>query len=1108
MKCSQCGTNIRSGKNFCASCGHSVLTLCLCCGASCNRTDSFCDTCGNKINIGDDIQSVSTKSEHVPQQIIQPAKNKFEGVRKHITILFTDIVGSTSMTVDLDPEEARNLLIPVIQEMLNAVYRYDGTVIHTAGDGLTAIFGAPKSLENHALHACLAAITMKTKVQETNDAITIRVGMNSGEVVLDMVGDSKHLEYDIIGSAVNLAARMEQTAKPNCIQMTKEVLKLVENNVSVETLEPIQVKGFKYPIAAFKLKSINNINKLFTVINCHDAAPLINREDEMAKLNQMLEQAKRHKGTVVSLVGEAGLGKSRLVYEFLHSNAAKKCNQIETSGFSHTLNINLFPIVNIFQKLMEIESSNSIDEVKTKIDPFIRTISLPYAMNATLAMLQLSVKDSNWNNLSPEMKRRYTFEVGIRILLNQSINNTCILLIEDMHWADSETEAFINLLMAKMNDVAMLLLLTSRPEYQAHWSNKINNANIILSSLQKDSEEIMLDHLLGNDPSLTDIKIKLLSECSGNPFFIEEMIKNLVSQNILIGEPKHYHVNVRKLISILELPESIFSVLQAQINNLPEQQRKILQVASIIGQRFTYDLLSQVSDMSHEDLRKSLNELLDNKYIYNLNTFPEPEFSFKHALIQEVLNANLLKTVRKSIHQKIVIIMEKTFSTRSHIDKLQILANHAYQSEVWDKALYYCKMAAEKLFLLNSLNLSTKLYNKSLLAAEHLPQDKNNINIIVNIYVDMHLILNRMGRFEENRLLLNKAMEIVTSEKDSLLMTIFYSFKSVNCLFFGETIQALELAKLSYDLAVKVDKLDAKLTSLLAMSYSHLFLGEYAKAFKFADELLNSLSDINYEPYRMPYGYLISFYLIWNRAFTGDFLPIESQNEKLLQTCNLEEISFHSYLILGAIGLYYFYKGQLEEAIDYLSRALTYAINLETIISIPTFASALGCAYLELNQQEEGQQYINQAINTGRKLKFAFYSACSLGSMCEGLLLLGEYEKAKDLIQESFKIIEARQMKGHKAWLLRIEAEIDMQLSNPDYFAIKKQLEVALQMAQDLDMLAHVAHCRLALGKLYQRSGDKIAAKNEFNIALIGYQTLGMSFWLQKCQQLTALNEE
>jgi len=1097
MKCSQCGSEIRSGQKFCSACGYAVSLVCPHCGASYEEGDAYCATCGKKLNT--DVQPDSTQIiNNLPIQPVRTAQAS-TGVRKHLTILFTDIKGSTHLTEDLDPEEARNLLLPAVEEMLAAVYRYNGTVIHTAGDGLSAIFGAPKALENHALHACLAAITMRKNVKKINSAISIRVGLHSGEVVLDTVGNAtSHLEYDIVGPAVNLAARMEQTAEPNSIQITKSVLNLVEKNVNVDPETLIQVKGFKDPVPTYKLKTVKNINKLFAKTNREKVMPLIGRAEEMAKLNRIMEQVGQKNGVVVSISGQPGIGKSRFVYEFLQTETAKKCTRIEISGFSHTSNITLFPILRLFVKLMEIEDDDSNEMLITKIDPYIKNISLPYALNATLSLLQRPITDMNWNKLPAELKQKYTFEIGIRILLNEAINTTCILLVEDMHWVDSETEAFLNLLMTKLDNVPILLLITFRPEYQAHWLNKINHMNIILNELQQDQEKILLDNLLGNDISLTDIKLKLLNECKGNPFFIQEIIKDLVSRKILIGEPKNYSVNVTELVGVVTLPESIFSVIQTQISILPEQQKKILEVASIIGQRFTYELLSQLVEMSQKEIRKSLNELMDNNFINEIKTFPELEFSFNHSLFQETLYANLLKTVRKSIHQKIVTIMEKTYSTELPIDKLQVLANHAYFSEVWEKALYFCKMAAEKLYMLNSSNLSAQLYNRSLIALEHLPKDKDNLKVTMDIYFDMHITLNRLGRIEENRLLLNKALEIVTAENDSVLMSVIYSFKTINALFLGETEQALEFALQSNDLAIKVDTYEAKLASHMAMSYSYLFLGEYSKAFKYADELLDSMPDKNYEPFRVPYGYLMYFYLTWSRAYTGNFLPIEAQEEQWSQICNLKEVSFHSYLILGAIGLYYFYKGNLEEAIDYLSRALTHAINLEIIITVPGFASALGWCYLQVNQYEKGQQHITWALNTARMLKFAFISSWSLGIICESLLFMGEYEKAKDLIGESLKIIEARKMKGQLPWLLRIASEIDMELPNPDYPAIKKQLEQALQMAHDLNMPAHVAHCHLALGKLYQRSGDKVGSTNEFNSALLRYQELDMPFWIQK----------
>lgn len=1096
MKCTHCDNEIPKGNKFCTTCGKPAAIKCASCGYSCSAKDSFCGNCGANL-----LNDKSTQSAVAP--VIQPTHviGEFEGMRKHISILFADIKGSTALIEGLDPEEARSLTIPVVQEMLNAVYLYDGTIIHTAGDGILAIFGAPQPLEDHALRACLAALTMRKKIKELNEAIKIRVGINTGEVLIEVIADPQHREYDIIGPVVNIAARMEQTAEPDTIQITSETYKLIEKNITTSSYKQILVKGFKKPIGVFTLGHVKATQKILGSKSQHTFTPFVGREKEMLMLKSLLLKTKEGKSKVAGVVGEAGIGKSRLIVEFTHANEVKDCYLFRLGGFSHTQDINLYPIMMFFRDLMGIKENDSALEINNKISFFIQDVSLPYALNAVLALLQLPIKDPAWNNFVPQLKRRYVFNVVRKILINLAAEKPIIFLIEDLHWIDNETESFLSSLISKITDEKIFILMTYRPGYDDTWLKKLNYVSIHLTSLSKQCSEIILDALLGNDFSLMDIKAKLLNEYSGNPFFLEEMIKNLIDEKILVGEMKHYQFNTALFVERLKLPESIFAVLQTKMDKLPLTLKKILQVASVIGQTFSYNLLVKLVDENQRDLRQQLNSLYEEQFIYETQLFPELEFAFHHALIQEVAYNSLLKNQRKSLHLKILPILEKTADSMS---QLQIIANHAFLGEDWTKAFEYCSKAAESAFALNAIRSSVQLYNRGLIAAENIPKNAEIIKKCISLHIKCYLLFIRLGQFSEQENHFNKAMELAVNINDEVFKSILYAQKSILHLNLNTT-SAIELAAKADKLAKTQSSQEAIQISKIAFMLSYFYAGQFTKFYAVTKSILNDISDYEKFPeyYRVPIGHLASYLLFWALIYTGDLSKIKDK-ESWLNSQKSNQPSPGRFFVETAQGLDCYFKGQLDQAADYLTDALNCATEIEMMVVIPTFAAILGCNYLYLNKITEGKTYIYQAISLTKTTNFYFMSPLALDAMCEGLLLLSEYENAKQLCDEGMKIVIARNLDAQKASLLRVSALIDLHLPTPDFIAIKAKLESALQLAIKLNLLPHIAHCHFVFAKLYQQMGRDKSSSQALTIALKTYEKLEMTYWTKQCQLLFA----
>lgn len=1114
LKCSNCSLPISPGKKFCVYCGQPVeeiLSYCEKCGHQYELTDKFCGNCGNNLKKEEGKEegvepapsSEPEKTESENLRFIPQTKN-LEKLLKHATVLFADIQGSTTLIQDLDPEEARDLLSPSLQEMLSAIYQHSGTIVHTAGDGIIAVFGAPQAIEDHALRACLASVAMRSKVKSINESLKMRIGLHSGEVFLETVGDEQHQEYDIIGSAVHLAARMEQTAKPGTIQMTKDTLILVEENVEVAPLGEIIVKGFNQPLETFELLSIKESKSLYEKKDRPRLLPFVSREKELKLLNEFLSYSKSGKGNCVGIVGEAGQGKSRLVYEFSHSDAIKDCMVLGVGGFSHTSNILLFPIINLFRNIMHVIKTDDPETVRKKIQPYIANLNSPYAVSAILALLNIPSEDKTWNELNPQIKRKTTLNICVEVLMEQAKNKPLVMIIEDLHWVDNETEAFLDLLISRMHESHILLLVTFRPKYKNdYWMNKSNYTQITLAPLTQENAEFILDEILGKDLHLLDIKHKLLATCGGNPFFLEQMLQSLINDKTFIGESQSYSLSAPNAANKIQLPGTILAVLQTKIDELPLIQKKILQVSAVIGERFTYSLLTQLTDINVIQLRKEINMLIDNQFIYETQVYPEPEFSFRHGLIHEVAYKTMLKKQRRLLHSNILAILKQSKS--ENID-LQVMANHAYLSEEWDQTFYYCEQAGSALFLRCANKLSSELYHRALLASEHLPKTEELIQKCILIYIRLFIMSVQLSRFEDQPEYLNKGMKLALSVKNKLMECSMYNLKAMHSLGIGKVKESLKFNLHACELADKLQDTGAIVTTKTFLVPIYLLLGSFTKAYQTGNEVLKFMPSIDYQPplYPFPLGYIISLHIHRAYACTGNFSILENKEAPWIVAANIKQPSVKSLSVIGALAFSYYVKGEFAEAIEYLSQALFYSSELETIVNIPIYAAPLGCSYLYLNNLEEGRIYINHAINIAQSIKFTFLSVIVLDVICEGLLLLKEFELAKEFSEQALKIASESGLEGQKASLLRIAAEIDLNLPNPDHGEIKKKLDKALQITRKHNMLPNAGHCHFTYAKLYQQIGDVEKYQNELNNAFKYYKKLGMTFWLTQCQQ--ALN--
>src|SRR5881628_401084 len=609
MPCPACRHENPAQAKFCLECGTRLVVSCSNCRAELPPSAKFCLECGERVTpSGAVIVSPSASPEaytpkHLAERILT-AKAALEGERKQVTILFADLKGSMELLADRDPEEARKILDPVLAHMMDAVHRYEGTVNQVMGDGIMALFGAPIAHEDHAVRACYAALRMQESVNRYAEeawrshgvTVQIRVGLNSGEVVVRAIGNDLHMDYTAVGETTHLAARMEQAARPGTVLIAPATLDLVEGFVAVKSLGPVPVKGRSGPVEVYELSGIGPARTRLQAAARRGLTRFVGRDAEIEVLRRSLEHAGAGHGQAVAIVGEAGVGKSRLVWEFTRSPRTHGWLVLQSGSVSYGKATPYLPVIELLKAYLSIQEHDDQREIRERVAGKLVTLdrTLEPLVTPLLALLDVPVDDAAWGALDPPQRRQRTLEAVKRLLLRESQVQPLLLLFEDLHWIDSESQALLDGLIESLPTARILLLVTYRPEYQHAWGSKTYYTELSIDPLPRESAEELLTALLGRDGSLETLKRVLIERTEGNPFFLEETVQTLVETKVLVGDRGGYRMTKEQVVS--PIPVTAQAILAARIDRLPAEDKRLLQAGSVIGKDVPFTLLKSIAD--------------------------------------------------------------------------------------------------------------------------------------------------------------------------------------------------------------------------------------------------------------------------------------------------------------------------------------------------------------------------------------------------------------------------------------------------------------------------------------------------------------------------------
>jgi class 3 adenylate cyclase/tetratricopeptide (TPR) repeat protein len=1044
---------------------------------------------------------------------ILTSKTALEGERKQVTVLFADLKDSTELIRGLDPEAAQQLLDPAIQVMMDAVHRFEGTVNQVLGDGIMALFGAPIAHEDHALRACYAALAMQAAMQPITEEVRrtrglelrMRVGLNAGEVVVRAIGNDLHMDYSAIGQTTHLAARMEQLAAPGGIRLSAGTLRLVAGMVQVTPLGPVPVKGLPDAVEVFELIGAGPARTRLQALAARGLTPFVGRRTERQALREALARAGTGRGQLTAVIGEPGVGKSRLLAEFLASPLTQGWLILETHAVSYGQATPYLPIRDLLQAFFRVDDRDDERTIREKVDKVLTLdVALQPTRSAVLALLDVSVDDPEWQALDPAQRRPRIIDSVRRLLLRQSQVQPLLVSIENLHWIDAGTQAALDSLVESLPTATLLLLVNYRPEYQHGWGGKTYYTQLRLDPLPPESAEALLQALVGDDGSLVPLKHLLIERTEGNPFFLEESARALVEAQVLVGEPGAYRL-VQSLRSI-QVPATVQAVLAARIDRLSTAEKTLLQTAAVIGTDVPFPLLEALTELSEEALQRGLMHLQAAEFLYETRLFPTLEYTFKHALTHDVAYGSLLQERRRTLHAGIVEALERLYPDRlaEHVDRL---AHHALRGEVWDKALTYCRQAGEKALERSAYRDAVGSFEHALSALPHLPERREMQEQAIDLRLALRSALFPSGDSERILGYLREAETLAAALDDPRRLGHISNFLSVHFRNMGAYDQAIAASQraLAFATASEEVVLHALANQRLGLTYQSQ--GDYRRAI---DCLLQSNASLHGARRRERLGQA-NVPSVQNLAYLaachgelGMFAEGRVLGEEGLQIA--ETVADPSSLMWASygIGLLFLCQGDLPKALPLLDRAMGICQEADLLLFVPRVAAALGTAYSLSGRGADAVALLTPAMEQIRATDMAgFQALCSL-PLGEAQLLAGRLEEAHTLAERTLTHARQRQERGHEAYALRLLGDIATHRDPPEVEEAEDYYRQALALADDLGMRPLQAHCHRGLGTLYAMTGQREQAHTELSTAIAMSRAMEMTFWLPEAEAALA----
>ena len=959
-----------------------------------------------------------------------------------------------------------------------------------------ALFGAPLAHEDHAVRACYAGLRMQEMIARYGDElqrshgvpVQIRVGLNSGEVVVRSIGNDLHMDYTAVGQTTHLAARMEQKAKPGSIVVSDDTHKLTEGYFQFKGLGPAQVKGVSEPLDIYEVLGVGPLRTRLQVAARRGLVRFVGRQSEIEQKRRALDLARAGHGQIVAVMGEPGVGKSRLCYEFKLISQGE-CLVLEAFSISHGKAYPYLPLIELFKDYFQIVPQDDERRRREKVGGKVLMLerSLEDTLSYLFFLLGISEPGSSLQQMDPQIRRRRTFEAVKRLLFRESLNQPLFLLFEDLHWVDSETQAFLDILTESVASARILLLVTYRPEYRHSWGSKTYYTQLRLDPLGREDAQEMLSALLGNGARLTPLRKLILDKTEGNPFFMEEVVQALAEERVLVGERGNYRLE--KPSTELHIPPTVQGTLAARIDRLGGEEKGLLQTLAVIGKQFSLSLLKEVVEEPEEELYRLLSHLQGGEFIYEQPAFPEVEYTFKHALTQEVAYNSVLMERRRVLHGLTAQAIEGLYRDllEEHYSEL---AHHYSRSRNVEKAVEYLKLAGQQEVQRSANAEAVSHLTAALELLKTLPDtpERTQQELTLQITLGFPLAAAKGQGAPEVERVYTRARELCqqVGETPQLFPVLFGLWRIYN--FRSELQTARELAEELMSLARNAQDPALLLQAHRALGAALFYHGEVGASQAHLEQAITLYESQQHRSYAFLYGIDLGVYCLTFAAYALWLLGYPEQALKRVQEAlTLAQGLSHPYSLAFALAhsaLLHQYRREVQAAQEQAEAAIVVCTEQGFPYWLAMGTILRGWVLAEQGQEEEGIAQMRQGLAayraTGAELRRPYY----ISLLAEAYGKEGQAEEALNTLAEALDTVNKSGERWYEVEMYRLRGELllksEIQGSESEVQRLpeaescfRQAIEIARQQsAKSLELRAV-----MSLSRLWQQQGKNDEAR-------------------------------
>ncbi len=1122
MKCPKCQFDSPESAKFCGECGAKLEIACPQCGKGNPPAGKFCIECGYNLSVlsaspPKDLsfdEKIAKTQKSLPKGItekILSQRDKIEGERKQVTIMFCDMKGFTPLSEKIGPEAVYSLMDQVYEILLRKVHDYEGTVNKMTGDGIMALFGAPIALENAPQRAIQSAMAIHREMtrfnervrRETGDhpPVKMRIGIHTGPVIVGTLGNDLRIEFTAVGDTVNLASRMESLAEPGTTYVTGDTFQLTEGFFRFEALGEKAIKGKEKPVKVYQVIAPSTRRTRFDVSAERGLAPFVGRERERELLLDGFERSREGRGQAVSIVSDAGIGKSRLLYEFRKAVTNEEVTFLEGRCLSYSRNVAYHPIVDLLRANFDIQDHDADPEIRKKVERGLQVLSVDEASTLPYLLELLSVKDSGIDKIpmSPEARKDRTQEVLKRIVLKGSELRPLIMAIEDLHWIDRSSEDVLKELLGSISAARVFLVFTYRPEFVHTWGSRSYHSQVTLNRLSNRESLDLAVHVLGTKEMEKALEELILEKTEGVPFFIEELIKSL--KDLRVIEQKEDGYRLSKEIGQLTIPSTIQDVIMARVDSLPERAKEVLQAGSVIEREFPHELIDRIMGLSEKGMLSNLSVLKDSELLYERGVYPQSSYIFKHALTREVVYDSILTGRKKKLHEEIGNAIEQLYkdSLREHYE---VLAEHYIFAENYPKGAEYSRLAGKKAEKAVSFSDAIAHAKKGVASLERLPRTEDVERKIIDARVALGLYLAQLTWFAEAKESIDPIVDLaIRHDYKKRICQIYIVIGTYNCYVAENYEKASEALTKAINISEGIGNIVAYVLASFWLGTASGTNCEYEKA----ENCFQKAIDINVAANNL----LAVFAIKSNMTWYCHFYPgkIDQGYKITKETLRLAEESGDIYsktLACTSHGNLCFGKGLLVEAENHLLMGLELCERIQLVVWIGAARFILGEIYFELGNFTKSKEHYEKAISV-------LENSRSLPSWA-GLARVGVarskvMNKEKDVNLESLPVhFRNNKVKVIEGWIQRYIGEIFLNVDDRHFSEAEHWIRGAIEADQRNGMMFHLGRDHALCAELFKRKGNRPKFQEHLGKAIELYKECGADGWLKKAEEEIARN--